>query len=112
MTCVPTIQRPTSEVKCKVASHTVILVYTNWDKAYSIDFVLAIEIDGFPKKSKNGIRNSWLPTKCVETVCRTYHVVAKTHPSSESRNGPVQHNYISVFETVKIVKAQSSLLYD
>ena len=87
-------------MKTKVASPAVTLVYMNWDKAYSIDLVPAIEIVGFPRKSKNVIRNSWLPTECVETVCRTCHVVAKTHPSGEYRNGLV-YNYISVLVTAR-----------
>ena len=74
-----------TDVKHNAASPAVTLDYTpSWDnKGYSIDFVPAIEFNGFPKESKKTLDMSWIPEEYIDGLCKKIHVVAKTHSSGE-----------------------------
>ncbi|KAI0232134.1 hypothetical protein LSAT2_017528 [Lamellibrachia satsuma] len=71
-----------TKVIYNTTSPTVTLEYKYWDQAkYSIDLVPSIKFDGFPKESEKILRNSWIPRKEIDNICKMFHVVAKIHPT-------------------------------
>ncbi|KAI0215766.1 Cyclic GMP-AMP synthase [Lamellibrachia satsuma] len=94
------------ETQCSESSLTLDYTPSFDNKGYSIDFVPAIEFNGFPKESKKTLDMSWIPEKYTDGLCEKIHVVAKTH-SSEQRKMPSRR----ILWRLSFSAAEKSIIY-